>query len=64
MSLMILHKDFSIPIVQNVAKVFYKRLYSNLHNHRNLMISKISIHIITGDPKKHLKRTWCLDLLN
>ncbi|KAF0758457.1 Uncharacterized protein FWK35_00016393, partial [Aphis craccivora] len=58
-----LHRDLNIPTIQNVAKIFYKRLHSNLSNHRNPLISDLSTRTIPGDPRRRLKRKWCRDLL-
>jgi hypothetical protein len=57
-----LHKDLSIQTVKNVAKTFYKRMHSNLQNHRNLLISKLSSPTIPGDPRRRLKQTLFRDL--
>jgi len=37
-------------------------MHTNLHNHRNPLISELSIPIIPGDLRRRLKRTWCRDL--
>lgn len=42
----ILHKDLSIQTVKNVSKISYKRLHSNLLNHRNPPITGLSVPII------------------
>ncbi|KAF0760718.1 Uncharacterized protein FWK35_00010453 [Aphis craccivora] len=54
----ILHKDLSVQTVKNVAKIFYKRMHSNLRDHRNPLISDLSVPTIPGDPRRRLKRTW------
>jgi hypothetical protein len=58
-----LYKDLYIQTVKNIAKTFYKRMHSNLKNHRNPLISKLSSLTIPGDPRSRLKRIWCRDLL-
>jgi len=44
-------ENISIPTVQSIAKKFYKRIYSKLHNRRNYLISKLSTITIPSDPK-------------
>jgi hypothetical protein len=52
-----LHKNLFIQTVKNVATIFYKCMHSNLHNHRNPLISELSVPTIPGDPRRRLKRT-------
>lgn len=60
-----LHRDLVIPTVPNIAKTFYKRLHSKFHNHiGNPLIYELSTNAILGDPRRRLKLTWCLNLLN
>jgi len=54
----------SILTVQHVAKTLYKRFHSNISNHRNPLISNLSVLNIPGDPGRGLKRKWCRGLLN
>lgn len=58
-----LRRDLSISTVQNIAKIFYKRVHSNLHNRRSPLISELFINTIPGVPGRCQKRTWCRDLL-
>ncbi|KAF0763695.1 zinc finger MYM-type protein 6-like [Aphis craccivora] len=58
-----LHRDLNIPTIQNVVKIFYKRLHSNLSNHQNPLIPDLSTRTIPGDPRRRLKRKLCSDLL-
>jgi len=41
------YKELSIQTLQNIGKIYYKRLHSNLHNHRNPLISGLSVPFIS-----------------
>ncbi|KAF0767877.1 formin-like protein 2 [Aphis craccivora] len=57
-----LKEEYSIKFqtVKNVAKIFYKRMHSNLRDHRNPLISDLSVPTIPGDPRRRLKRTYSM----
>lgn len=58
-----LDKDLFIPTILNKAKIFYKRLHSSTHNHRNQQIAEPSTYVIPRDPKIRVNQTWCRELL-
>lgn len=49
-----LHRELNILTTQNAAKIFYIRFLSNFSNHRDPLISNLSIHTIPGDLSGHL----------
>lgn len=59
-----IHNDFSIPLVQNVVSIHYKRFHARLKNHSNSHIIYLSTSNIPGEPVRHLKSKWCRDLLD
>ncbi|KAF0760777.1 Reverse transcriptase domain-containing protein [Aphis craccivora] len=53
----ILHQDLSIPFVEDVAKTYYKILFSCLLNYKNSLIYDILYFSISENIPKKLKRS-------
>ena len=57
-----LHTDLKINMIEETAKILYKRFRSRLTNHSNPLISALDSDTIPGNHPRRLKRKWCRDL--
>lgn len=59
-----LHYDPKIQTIPELAFNIYTHFHNNIHNHINLLISKLSSLTLPYNPTRHLKQKWPRDLLN